>query len=199
MSIAAPGKASWLKGGWYGAARRVPSPNCSPRPAGASIELVLIHSISLPPGRYGGDSIERLFTNRLGDNDAHPYYARLRGLRVSSHFLVRRDGELLQFVGCDDAAWHAGESNWHGRRGCNDFSVGVEIEGLEGLGFEAPQYERLVVLLRALAERCPIRGVAGHEDVAPGRKLDPGPGFDWLRVRSALGWPPECFPDRIGA
>ena len=188
----------WLPGAWYGAARRVTSPNFGPRPEGASVELAVIHSISLPPGRYGGDAIERLFTNRLVDLDAHPYYARLRGLRVSSHFLVRRDGELLQFVGCDDAAWHAGESAWRGRQRCNEFSVGVELEGLEGLTFEDAQYERLVMLLRALAGRYPMRGVAGHEDVAPGRKRDPGPGFDWPRLRTALGWPSGCFPDRDG-
>lgn len=188
---------AWLDAGWYRAARRVSSPNCGQRSAAARVELVLIHSISLPPGRYGGEAIERLFTNRLADFDAHPYYERLRGLRVSSHFLIRRDGELLQFVGCDDAAWHAGESAWCGRSGCNDYSVGVELEGLEGLGFETPQYERLVVLMRVLAGRYPIRGVAGHEDVAPGRKRDPGPGFDWQRVRSALGWSRRHFPDRV--
>ena len=189
----------WLPGAWYRAARRVPSPNFAPRPEGSNVELVVIHSISLPPGRYGGDAIERLFTNRLVDLDAHPYFARLAGLRVSSHFLVRRDGELLQFVACDDAAWHAGESAWRDRPRCNDFSVGVELEGLEGLAFEDAQYERLVVLLRALEGRYPMRGVAGHEHVAPGRKRDPGPGFDWPRLRAALGWPSDRFPGRAGA
>jgi N-acetyl-anhydromuramoyl-L-alanine amidase len=185
----------WLAGGWYGAAQRAPSPNCSPRPREASVELALIHSISLPPGRFGGDAIERLFTNQAPGVDVHPYFARLQGVRVSSHFLVRRDGALLQFVGCDDKAWHAGESQWRGRQGCNDFSVGIELEGLEGLTFEAQQYDTLVDLLAALVERYPICAVAGHEHVAPGRKCDPGAGFDWALVRSRLGWPAQCFPE----
>ena len=146
---AAPAAArpAW-RGGWLQAARRVDSPNFGPRPDGTAIELVVIHSISLPPGEYGGDAIERLFTNRL-DPAAHPYFERLRGLRVSAHFLVRRDGELLQFVSCDKRAWHAGESAWHGRAGCNDFSIGIELEGLEGETFEAAQYERLGATLIA--------------------------------------------------
>ena len=188
----------WRSGGWFGPARAVASPNCGARPSGAQVELVLIHSISLPPGRYGGDAIERLFQNRLDAvADAHPYFARLRGLRVSSHFLVRRDGTLLQFVGCDDRAWHAGESQWRDRPDCNDYSVGVELEGLEGLCFEACQYDMLLALLRALAQRYPIEAIAGHEHVAPGRKLDPGPGFDWRRVRAGLDWPARYFPDTV--
>ena len=185
----------WLEGGWFRRARAMPSPNLSARPAGTLVELVVIHSISLPPGRYGGDAVERLFTNRLVDFDAHPYFERLRGVQVSSHFLIRRGGELVQFVGCDDKAWHAGESAWRGRRGCNDFSVGIELEGLEGLRFEDVQYDALVALLRALAARYPIRGVAGHEHVAPGRKHDPGAGFDWARLRGALDWPARYFPE----
>jgi AmpD protein len=157
-------------------------------------ELIVIHSISLPPGEYGSDAIERLFTNRL-DWDAHPYYAQIRGLEVSSHFVVRRDGELLQFVSCDERAWHAGASRWRGRGNCNDFSIGIELEGLEGSTFEPAQYETLLVLLRRLARRYRIAGVAGHEHIAPGRKHDPGPGFDWPRVVAALHWPRRCFPE----
>ena len=121
--------------GWWHKARRCESPNFGARPAGAAVELVLIHSISLPPGEFGGGAIERLFTNRL-DWNAHPYYEQIRGMQVSSHFLVRRDGELLQFVSCDDRAWHAGASSWRGRAECNDFSIGIELEGLEGGLFE---------------------------------------------------------------
>lgn len=184
--------------GWWHKARRRESPNFGARPAGMAIDLVLIHSISLPPGQYGGDAIERLFTNRLEWN-AHPYYEQIRGMQVSSHFLVRRDGELLQFVSCDDRAWHAGASSWRGRADCNDFSIGVELEGLEGERFELPQYKALAVLVKALARRYPIAALAGHEHVAPGRKQDPGPGFDWHRVKAALGWPDGRFPDEPGA
>ena len=180
--------------GWWRKARRCESPNFGARPAGVSVELVLIHSISLPPGEYGGDAIERLFTNRL-DWDAHPYYAQIRGVQVSAHFLVRRDGEIWQFVSCDDRAWHAGASSWRGRADCNDFSIGIELEGLEGGAFEPPQYEALTVLVKALARRYPISAAAGHEHVAPGRKQDPGPGFDWPRLRAALAWPAGRFAD----
>ncbi|HYE71320.1 MAG TPA: 1,6-anhydro-N-acetylmuramyl-L-alanine amidase AmpD [Aquabacterium sp.] len=179
--------------GWWRAARRIESPNFGPRPAGEAIDLVVLHSISLPPGEYGGDAIERLFTNRL-DWDAHPYYAQIRGLQVSSHFVIRRDGELLQFVSCDERAWHAGRSHWRGRDACNDFSIGIELEGLEGELFERAQYECLAPLLRAIDARYPVRDVAGHEHVAPGRKIDPGPGFDWAGLRARLGWPAGRFP-----
>ncbi len=145
----------------------------------------MVHSISLPPGEYGGDAIERLFTNRL-DWDAHPYYDSIRGLRVSAHFLVRRDGAVLQFVSCDHRAWHAGRSVWRGREDCNHHSIGIELEGLEGGAFEPAQYQRLATLLRALALRYPIAEVVGHEDIAPGRKFDPGAGFDWPGLRRQL-------------
>lgn len=172
--------------GWWTAARRVDSPNFGPRPPGTAIELAVLHSISLPPGVYGGDAIERLFTNTL-DWDAHPYYGQIRGLAVSSHFLIRRGGELLQFVSTLERAWHAGRSSWRGRDNCNDYSVGIELEGLEGERFEAAQYTRLAELLRALADaHVTLADVAGHEHVAPGRKLDPGPGFDWARLRALL-------------
>ncbi len=160
------------------------------------VELLLIHSISLPPGEYGGNAIERLFTNCL-DWDAHPYYAQIRGLEVSSHFVVRRDGELLQFVSTDDRAWHAGASAWRGRADCNDYSIGIELEGLEGGPFEPAQYTRLVALMKALAARYPVRGVAGHEHVAPGRKCDPGPGFDWPVLMAGLRWPGQYFPEAV--
>jgi AmpD protein len=181
--------------GWWGRARHVASPNFGPRPAGTAVTLAVVHSISLPPGRYGGDEIERLFTNRL-DWDAHPYFAQIRGLEVSSHFVIRRDGELLQFVSCDQRAWHAGRSSWRGRENCNDYSIGIELEGLEGTPFEAAQYDALGPLLAALAQAYPLADVAGHEHVAPGRKIDPGTGFDWPRAQQAahcagavLRWP----------
>ena len=182
--------------GWWRKARRCESPNFGVRPAGVAIDLVLIHSISLPPGEFGGDAIERLFTNRL-DWSADPYYAEIRGMQVSAHFLVRRDGELLQFVSCDDRAWHAGVSTWHGRTDCNDFSIGIELEGLEGESFEAPQYKALSGLVKAVARRYPITSVAGHEHVAPGRKRDPGAGFDWPLFIAALGWPVGRFPGSV--
>ena len=182
--------------GWLSAARACPSPNFGPRPQGSSITLAVIHSISLPPGEYGGDAIERLFTNRL-DWEAHPYYREIRGLEVSAHFVVRRDGELLQFVSCEQRAWHAGLSSWQGRENCNDYSIGIELEGLEGECFEAEQYDVLAALLVDLAQRYPLQAVVGHEHVAPGRKLDPGPGFDWRLLISRLNWPRRYFPEGV--
>ncbi len=186
------------RSGWLTVARAVPSPNFGPRPAGTVIDLAIVHSISLPPGEYGGDAIERLFTNQL-DWDAHPYYQQIRGLEVSSHFLIRRDGELLQFVSCDDRAWHAGRSSWQGRENCNDYSIGIELEGLEGETFEPAQYDKLAALLRDLAQRYPLQAVVGHEHVAPGRKIDPGPGFDWARLQRLLGWLDRYFPDGLSS
>jgi AmpD protein len=174
--------------GWLRAARHAASPNHDARPSGIAVDLVVVHSISLPPGVYGGGAIEDLFLNRL-DWDAHPYYAGIRGLRVSSHFLVRRDGGLLQFVSCDERAWHAGRSTWRGREACNDYSIGVELEGLEGERFEEAQYAALGTLLQPLARRYPITAIAGHEHVAPGRKHDPGPGFEWGRLEAVLAGP----------
>lgn len=153
---------------------------------------MVLHSISLPPGGFGGDAVERLFTNRL-DPLAHPSFATLAGLKVSAHFLLRRDGELIQFVSCDRRAWHAGESIWRGRPDCNDWSIGIELEGLEGEPFDEHQYPLLARLIGVLAARYPIREIAGHEHVAPGRKRDPGAGFDWPRLRSMLGWPKTAF------
>jgi AmpD protein len=194
MDRVAPDVDPW-DGGWYRHADRHSSPNFGPRPPAAQVDLALIHSISLPPGIYGGDSIERLFMNRL-DWDAHPYFSQIRGLEVSSHFVIRRDGRLQQFVSCDDRAWHAGRSRWRGRDDCNNFSIGIELEGLEGEPFEAQQYHVLTSLLQALVARYPLAGVAGHEHVAPGRKEDPGAGFDWAGLRAALGWADDCFPTR---
>jgi AmpD protein len=178
--------AAWDQG-WYAPARHCPSPNFGPRPEGVDIDLTVVHSISLPPGEYGGDAIERLFTNRL-DWDAHPYFQQIRGLEVSAHFLLRRDGELLQFVSCDARAWHAGRSSWHGRDNCNDYSIGLELEGLEGERFTAMQYRGLARLLRALARHYPLGEVTGHENVAPGRKRDPGTGFSWPLLARLSGW-----------
>jgi len=192
--VTASAPAAVWREGWLDGARRCESPNFGPRPEGMAIDLALIHSISLPPGEYGGDAIERLFTNRL-DWDAHAYFQQIRGLEVSAHFLVRRDGELVQFVSCDARAWHAGASVWHGRSECNDFSIGIELEGLEGERFDASQYVALAALIDALAARYPIAAVVGHEHVAPGRKNDPGPGFDWVRLRSMVTLVDQYFPD----
>jgi AmpD protein len=183
--------ATWRDGWWTGATA-CPSPHFGPRPQGARIDLVVLHSISLPPGQYGGPQIEQLFTGQL-DWDAHPYFQQIRGMQVSAHFLVRRDGATLQFVSCDQRAWHAGPSHWRGRDNCNDFSIGIELEGLEGDTFEPAQYHALAALMQALAVRYPLREVAGHEHVAPGRKIDPGPGFDWQALQQLLQWPTTCF------
>ena len=182
--------------GWWSAARRCASPNFSARPDATLVSLALIHSISLPPGEFGGDAIERLFTNRL-DWDAHPYFTQIRGMTVSSHFLIRRDGELLQFVSCDERAWHAGTSSWRGRDNCNDYAIGIELEGLEGMVFESAQYVALQGVLHTLAQRYPLDALAGHEHVAPDRKIDPGAGFDWRRLIAMLDWPDRYFPEAV--
>ena len=187
MSDAHDGRAAWC-GGWWGEARRVESPNFAPREAGTAVDMVVVHSISLPPGEYGGDEIERLFTNRLDWNE-HPYFAAIRGLTVSAHFLIRRDGGALQFVSCDDCAWHAGASMWRGRDACNRFSIGIELEGLEGETFEAAQYRELARLIDALAARYPLAAVVGHEHIAPGRKADPGARFDWRLLAESVRAP----------
>jgi AmpD protein len=171
------------------AARQVPSPNCDSRPAGVEISLLVLHSISLPRGRYGkrsgGSAIERLFTNRL-DPAEHPSFADLAGVRVSAHFLIYRDGELIQFVPVSRRAWHAGASRWRGRERCNDFSIGIELEGVDDARFEQAQYDRLAGLIRQLRRIVPLRDIAAHSDVAPGRKTDPGAGFDWRALAAAL-------------
>ena len=162
-----------------------PSPNCDHRPDGLNIDLIVIHGISLPPGQFGGPFIDDLFLGRL-DPGAHPYFAGIHQLRVSAHCLIRRDGELVQYVPFTARAWHAGVSSWEGREACNDFSIGIELEGLEGLTFESAQYEALGELCGDLLERYPLHYVAGHEHIAPGRKQDPGPGFDWAKLGSEL-------------
>ena len=171
--------------GYCSAATSIPSPNCDDRPPGMAVELIVIHNISLPPGIFGGPEIIELFTNRL-DAQAHPYFAGIASLRVSAHFLIRRDGALLQFVPCSKRAWHAGESNWQGRTRCNDFSIGIELEGCDSSVFEDAQYATLATLSRAICVRYPIVASTGHADIAPGRKTDPGPHFDWVRYHSAL-------------
>jgi len=163
------------------AARQVTSPNFDARPRGTKITLVVIHGISLPPGEFGGPGIIDLFTNRLKAKE-RPFYAKIADLRVSAHFLIRREGELLQFVGCSKRAWHAGVSTWRGRDRCNDFSIGIELEGTDEIPYAAGQYRVLADLLAALERRYPIEDVVGHSTIAPGRKTDPGPAFDWARL-----------------
>ena len=171
--------------GLLAGARYVASPNCDERPPGCEVTLLVVHSISLPPGEYGGDGIERLFTNRL-DAQAHPYFAEIFSLKVSAHFLVRRNGEIVQFVPVQRRAWHAGASSWRGRSACNDFSIGVELEGSDDAPFEDAQYRSLSILISSLRSALPLRGLAAHSEVALGRKTDPGAHFDWARVLSDL-------------
>lgn len=171
--------------GMVAAARQVASPNRDERPAHTAISLIVVHGISLPPGEYGGNGIEQLFTNQL-DPAVHPHYATIADLRVSAHFLIRRDGALVQFVPCAQRAWHAGVSCWNGRERCNDFSLGIELEGTGDEPYEDAQYTTLAALSDALRARYPIADIVGHSDIAPGRKTDPGPHFDWARLRRDL-------------
>lgn len=194
MARAHPESRPLWRRGWYRHARHLASPNFGPRPAGACIDLVVLHSISLPPGEYGTGCVQQLFTNQL-DWQAHPYFQGIHGLQVSAHFFITRDGQLWQFVSCDERAWHAGASHYRGRANCNDDSVGIELEGLEGDPFEAAQYETLASLGAALLSHYPIAHFAGHEHVAPGRKKDPGPGFDWQHLKKSLGLPERSLPD----
>ena len=166
-------------------ARQVPSPNCDERPASTPVSLLVIHNISLPPNDFGGSAVVELFQNRL-DPNSHPFHSALSGLKVSSHFYIRRNGELIQFVPCELRAWHAGVSSWRGRSRCNDFSIGVELEGSDFVPFRDIQYEELARLTQGLRARYPIRDIAGHCDIAPVRKTDPGPFFDWPRYRSMI-------------
>lgn len=171
--------------GWVSGVPRIASPNCDERPQDGEIRLIVIHAISLPPNEFGGDGIERLFTNRL-DPAAHLYYREVHMLRVSAHFLIRRDGAIVQFVPCRLRAWHAGTSCWQARQACNDFSLGIELEGCDSVPFEEAQYEVLAELVAILRRRYPIVDITGHSDIAPGRKTDPGPHFDWLRLHRLL-------------
>lgn len=169
-------------------ARQVPSPNCDDRPAGTAVDLIIVHGISLPPGEFGGPWIDRLFTNRL-DPLAHPFFASLRDLRVSAHVLVRRNGEAVQYVPFQRRAWHAGVSQYGGRERCNDFSVGIELEGADHIPYEPAQYRVLAATILALCAAYPtlsLERIAGHSDIAPGRKTDPGDAFDWPRLRALL-------------
>ncbi len=177
-----------VDGGWVEGARRLLSPNCDSRPDDCAISLIVVHGISLPPGEYGGHWIDDLFTNRL-DARAHPYFASIADLEVSSHVLIRRDGEMVQYVPFTQRAWHAGQSNFQGREACNDYAIGIELEGQDDQSYEAVQYQRLAELVTVLREQFPAIGaeaVVGHCDIAPGRKSDPGLAFDWEHLKSLL-------------
>lgn len=193
--LADPSNGPWSQG-WLRTATQCPSPNFGARPEGASIDLIVVHSISLPPGIYGTGDVQRLFTNQL-DWDAHPYFQSIRGLQVSSHFFITRQGIVWQFVSADQRAWHAGQSFWRGRPRCNDDSIGIELEGLEGQHFEPAQYQSLVQLCQQIRVHYAITYIAGHEHIAPGRKNDPGPGFSWSRLQQDLSWPAAMFPPSI--
>lgn len=166
-------------------AKQIRSPNYDERPAQSTIDMVVIHNISLPPKVYGGNGIIELFTNQLNPND-HPYYAEIHTATVSAHFLIRRDGSLLQFVACADRAWHAGQSSWCGKERCNDFSVGIELEGCDDEAFEGAQYRTLHALLKTLKQAYPIKHIVGHSDIAPNRKTDPGPCFNWDKIADLI-------------
>lgn len=174
--------------GWLAGARRVASPNYDQRPKAVDISMIVIHNISLPPGQYGGEGILALFTNQL-DKDSHPYYQGIANLRVSSHLLIRRDGELIQCVSLLDRAWHAGASIWQTREKCNDFSIGIELEGCDTDAFTEAQYLMLNQLIATLEVHFPIQHVLGHSDIAPGRKTDPGPMFDWTKLNTLAETP----------
>lgn len=174
--------------GWFSHAKRCESPNYNQRPKDAEISLLVIHNISLPPKQYGESYIEDFFCNRL-DVAKHPYFETIQDLQVSAHFLIKRDGELVQFVSCDERAWHAGASQWQNRENCNDFSVGIELEGCDDEAFEQSQYQTLLSLSEKLMLQYPAlseTAIAGHSDIAPGRKTDPGPYFDWDSFRQQL-------------
>ena len=175
--------------GWLACARPAPSPNFNARPTAAAPELIVIHGISLPPGEYGSPYIEALFTNQLNPAD-HTYFSEVAHLTVSAHFLIRRDGEIVQFVSTDDRAWHAGESCWEQRSNCNDFSIGIEVEGCDEERYEMAQYRMLAQLIAAVRNQYPAiehDAIVGHSDIAPGRKTDPGSAFDWLQLKQLLG------------
>jgi len=179
--------------GWWKPAQHLHSPNFGQRPAQAHIDLIVLHSISLPPGEFDNGQVQALFTNQL-DWNAHPYFQSIKGLEVSAHFFIERNGHIWQFVSCDDRAWHAGASSYRGRTNCNDDSIGIELEGLEGDFFESAQYLALQKLCPELIKKYPIAHIAGHEHVAPGRKADPGPGFNWQLLQQSLGLENQYFP-----
>ncbi|MBN8283522.1 1,6-anhydro-N-acetylmuramyl-L-alanine amidase AmpD [Zoogloea sp.] len=173
----------WQPSGWLTGVDHLPSPNFGERPANEAVTLIVIHNISLPPGQFGGGWVERFFVNGL-DHTFHPYFEAIARIEVSAHFYILRDGRVIQFVGCDQRAWHAGDSCWEGRTNCNDFSVGIELEGSDLEPFSGLQYQALWPLLDALRQRYPISAIAGHSDISPGRKTDPGPFFDWSALRA---------------
>lgn len=177
-----------IQDAWLVESRKLLSPNCDARPAGCEPSLIVVHAISLPPGEYGGPWIDDFFCNRL-DRSAHPWFAEIEGVRVSAHLLIRRDGELVQYVPFSQRAWHAGESCYRERSACNDFAIGIELEGCDADGFEDIQYRQLAdvtLLLRAQYPGIGTSDLVGHSDIAPGRKTDPGPGFDWPRLQGLL-------------
>ena len=192
MRLSAENSFEWSNG-WLDGVAHLPSPNFGSRPQDVVVDLIVVHSISLPPGEFGWRNVHALFLNQL-DWHAHPYFEAIAGMKVSSHFFIDRAGGIWQFVSVDERAWHAGRSAFRGRDNCNDFSVGIELEGLEGGDFEPVQYEQLARLCSALRRRYPISHVVGHEHVAPGRKFDPGTGFNWPLLRDATRWPTQCFP-----
>ncbi|TXI80499.1 MAG: 1,6-anhydro-N-acetylmuramyl-L-alanine amidase AmpD [Crocinitomicaceae bacterium] len=171
--------------GLLDAAQFIPSPNYDERPANTEINLLVIHNISLPPNEFSGNAVIELFTNQI-DPNAHPYYQNLHDLKVSAHFFIRRDGSLIQLVPCGKRAWHAGVSCWQGKPHCNDFSIGIELEGSDITPFTDEQYSKLISLTKCLSHYYPIKDIAGHSDIAPGRKTDPGPYFDWERYAADL-------------
>jgi len=181
--------ATAMTNGWVDDIPHIPSPNQDDRPADTPVALIVVHAISLPPSQFGGNDIVRLFTNTLAP-EAHPYFAGISTLRVSAHFLIRRDGTLIQFVSGNQRAWHAGVSLWNGRERCNDFSIGIELEGCDEQPFEDAQYQQLIALVRLLCKHYPIEALAGHRDIAPERKTDPGPLFAWERL-ALTGLPPH--------
>lgn len=166
-------------------AQFIASPNCDERPADTEISLLVVHNISLPPNEFGGDGVIELFTNQINPQ-AHPYYQSLQELKVSAHFFIRRDGTTIQFVSCHNRAWHAGVSSWQGKDRCNDFSIGIELEGSDTTPFTDAQYTTLIALTQCLCDHYPIEHIAGHSDIASGRKTDPGPWFDWQRYTTGI-------------
>lgn len=179
--------------GWAEGVRRIESPFCDDRPAAAAIDLLVLHNVSLPPGRFGTGCVEALFTGQL-DAGGHPFLELVAGLRVSAHFLIDRGGRITQFVSCRRRAWHAGASEFEGRARCNDFSVGIELEGTDFTAFEPAQYDALAALTAGLRAALPLRAVRGHCHIAPGRKTDPGPRFDWSRYAAQAQLPRSFLP-----
>jgi len=176
------------KNHWLNGIRHITSPNCNERPDPADISLLVIHCISLPPGEFGGDYISQLFCNKLGAS-AHPYFQSISHLKVSAHLLVRRDGECIQYVPFNLRAWHAGPSCYQGREACNDYSIGIELEGTETTPYTDAQYQKLAALIRLLVAHYPklsTKDITGHSDIAPGRKTDPGASFDWRKLHELL-------------